>query len=713
MFLGTDERVGGEAAIAAPAPTSGDGQAHSIYRPDIDGLRAVAVLSVVAFHAFPEWIKGGFVGVDVFFVISGFLISTLLFKDLDQGRFRFTSFFARRIRRIFPALIVVLIACFAFGWLALIPSEYKQLGKHMFGGAAFISNILFWGESGYFDVSAELKPLLHLWSLGIEEQFYILWPLTLFIAYKRRANLLALIFSISLISFALNMIYVYNDRVAAFYSPYTRFWELLLGSGLAYLTLRRNATVDAALDRMPRLISPARSSASDAKAIAGLVLVSGAILLFDKEKAFPGWYGLLPTLGALLIISAGPDAWFNRTILAHRVPVFIGLISYPLYLWHWPLLSFARIIESGVPSLGMRMALIGVSLFLAALTYWLIERPIRTSRRGAVPVLLCLLLAVVATIGHNAYRRDGLSFRMKHLVTTLSDLSNFDSYRTAYTKCPAPALSELSWCMSSKPGPIDYAIWGDSHADHLFPGIAGNDTAHNWLLIGQSSCPPLVNMHVYKIGERDVCRERNRAALEVILQDKNISRVLLVSAGPFYISDAGFARGHQGRNDPKFWTIEPAESGSEKKQRQRLFYDGLAETARLLQRAGKQVDVSVDVPELPFEPADCVFKRPFSRRPIPCEIRKKAVLERQKKYREILLELHDTVPGVRLFDPLDYLCDQNFCKVRAGGDVLYYRDSHHLSLRGSDFLARPFISWHEATVPPSFDRRRFIGDAGV
>jgi peptidoglycan/LPS O-acetylase OafA/YrhL len=702
-------RDGSAAAEQAPIPISES--AHPTYRPDIDGLRAVAVLSVVGFHAFPEWVRGGFVGVDVFFVISGFLISSILFNDLHQGRFTFISFFARRIRRIFPALIIVLVATFAFGWFALIPSEYKQLGQHIFGGSAFIANILFWRESGYFDVSAELKPLLHLWSLGIEEQFYILWPLTLFIAHKRRANLLSLVFSIALISFALNIAHVYNDGVATFYSPHTRFWELLLGGALACLMRHKNPTADTPLARR-RFMFTGRLSIEDAKSIGGFLLIVVAIFLLDKEKAFPGWYGLLPTLGALLIISAGPDARLNRTVLAHRALVFIGLISYPLYLWHWPLLSFARIIASDTPPPEVRMALVLASLLLAVLTYRFIERPIRTSRRMDVAVVLSLLLVIVATVGYNAYRRDGLPFRMKHLVTTLSDLSSFGSYRTAYTKCAAPGMSEFSWCMSSKPGPIDYALWGDSHADHLFPGIAESDKAHNWLLIGQSSCPPLANMRVYKIGERDICHERNKAALDFILQDRNISRVLLASAGPFYISDIGFAPAHQGRNDPKLWTIEPVESSRGKKDEERLFYDGLAETVRLLQRAGKRVDVYVDVPELPFEPADCVFKRPFSSRLVPCEIKKEVVLSRQKEYREILLKLRDTVPGVRLFDPLDFLCDQRLCQIRAGSNLLYYRDSHHLSLRGSALLAGPFIAWRDATVDRSFDRRRFIGDVG-
>lgn len=210
---------------------------HPKYRPDIDGLRAVAVLSVVAFHAFPAWMKGGFIGVDVFFVISGFLISTIIFENLDRGTFSFADFYARRIKRIFPALLLVLIASFAFGWFLLLADEFKQLSNHIVAGAGFVSNLVLWSEAGYFDNSAETKPLLHLWSLGIEEQFYIVWPFVLWFAWKRKLNLLTLTVIVSLISFGLNLKGIKQDSVATFYSPQTRFWELLSGSILAWLAI--------------------------------------------------------------------------------------------------------------------------------------------------------------------------------------------------------------------------------------------------------------------------------------------------------------------------------------------------------------------------------------------------------------------------------------------------------------------------------------------
>lgn len=228
---------------------------HPKYRPDIDGLRAIAVLAVVAFHAFPNLVKGGFIGVDVFFVISGYLISTIIFENLDKGTFTFSEFYARRIKRIFPALILVLVACLIFGWFVLLADEYNQLGKHIVAGAGFISNIVFWNEAGYFDNIADTKPLLHLWSLGIEEQFYIVWPLLLWCTWKRKLNLFTITVIFAITSFVLNLKGIKQDAVATFYAPYTRFWELLTGSLLAWVALYKNNEVANLRNKVDRYIS--------------------------------------------------------------------------------------------------------------------------------------------------------------------------------------------------------------------------------------------------------------------------------------------------------------------------------------------------------------------------------------------------------------------------------------------------------------------------
>ncbi len=203
-----------------------------LYRADIDGLRAVAVLAVVAFHVFPLRVRGGFIGVDIFFVISGYLISALLFTGFERKNFSFTDFYSRRIRRVFPALLLILFASYVFGWFALTADEYKPLGKHIAGGAAFVSNFVFLRESGYFDNLEDKKPLLHLWSLGVEEQFYLIWPLLLWTGWKLRLNFLAMTAAVGLISFGLNIFYVSSNTALAFYAPQTRFWELMIGAAL-------------------------------------------------------------------------------------------------------------------------------------------------------------------------------------------------------------------------------------------------------------------------------------------------------------------------------------------------------------------------------------------------------------------------------------------------------------------------------------------------
>lgn len=368
--------------MTTPAPHL----SHPKYRPDIDGLRAVAVLSVVAFHAFPTWMTGGFIGVDVFFVISGFLISTIIFENLDKGTFSFAEFYARRVRRIFPALVLVLLTCLTFGWFLLLPDEFGQLGKHIAAGTGFVSNLVLWVEAGYFDNSADTKPLLHLWSLGIEEQFYIVWPFVLWLAWKRKSNLLTLTILLALVSFYLNLKGIKKDPVATFYSPQTRFWELLSGSILAWFALYKK---DAFTNFKLRLagwrakLGYREAVEPDGRTLSNVISFVGGLLLIygfwriTKDVSFPGNWAVMPVLGTVLIILAGPKAWINRSILSNKIAVWFGLISFPLYLWHWPLLSFARIVEGEVPSHNIRSAIVALSILLAWLTVKFFEKPFR------------------------------------------------------------------------------------------------------------------------------------------------------------------------------------------------------------------------------------------------------------------------------------------------------------------------------------------------
>jgi peptidoglycan/LPS O-acetylase OafA/YrhL len=349
------------------------------YRADIDGLRAIAVLAVLAYHASPAALPGGFAGVDIFFVISGYLISGLIAQALAAGRFSLAGFYARRIRRIFPALALVLAATLAYGGVVLLPQELALLGRDAAGGAGFIANLLFWAEVGYFDRDAAAKPLLHLWSLGVEEQFYIVWPLLLWALHRRRGAPFWPIAALAAASFAACLILTPTHPAASFYSPATRLWELALGAALARFAA----------------LPPADARLRDAASLIGLALIALSLALLGAADPFPGWRALVPTLGAALLIAAGPAAWVNRRLLAHRAMVGIGLISYPLYLWHWPLLSYAHIIHQGRPLKPLLLlALVAASFALAWLTWRWLETPIRTRARRPVPALAATMAAL-------------------------------------------------------------------------------------------------------------------------------------------------------------------------------------------------------------------------------------------------------------------------------------------------------------------------------
>src|SRR3569833_134401 len=364
--------------------------AHA-YRPDIDGLRAIAVVAVLGFHAFPDAFPGGFTGVDIFFVISGFLISGIILGDLEKGTFTFGQFYARRIRRIFPALALVLAATLFLGWLILSPYEFDQLGGHVAAGAGFISNLLLFHESGYFDTDSALKPLLHLWSLGVEEQYYLVWPLLLFALRRHMSRIFWLILGIAVGSFLLNILLVHRLPSAAFYLLATRCWELMMGSSAAYRAM--HSTNRSSLPFVVR----------DGIAIAGLALLALGFALVRDSEDFPGWWALLPTAGALLLIQAGPQAWSNRNLLGNRVVVYVGLISYPLYLWHWPLLTYARILYGEIPPVGVRVGGLILGIALAWATYEFVEKRVRALGRGPTAVrtagLAGAAVAVLATLG--------------------------------------------------------------------------------------------------------------------------------------------------------------------------------------------------------------------------------------------------------------------------------------------------------------------------
>lgn len=501
------------------------------YRPDIDGLRAVAVLAVIGFHAFPQWVPGGFVGVDIFFVISGYLISTIILTAVNAGRFSFATFYARRIRRIFPALIAVLAACYAAGWFLLYADQFEPLGKHIAGGAGFVSNYVLWRESGYFDADADTKPLLHLWSLGIEEQFYLVWPLMVFAAWKARLNLVALTIVVFVLSIYFNVDGIRRDLVGTFYSPFTRFWELTAGSALAAILTDQGTWLGVKCRQLYDGLR-SRGSVRDVIAVAGLALAIGAVFGLDRTRHYPGLWALVPVAGAFVMVAAGPDAWLNRTVLSHRVLVGIGLISYPLYLWHWPLLSFARLLNSETPPPAVRSAAILAAFVLAWLTYVVIEKPIRFGPRGrgVVPVL-CVLMAVCGTAGYYTFINRGLIERPLNRSEKASFLRFYESLRrdieqSYRLECDFMELGtdgvkdRIPETCTAKGQSRTLFLWGDSHAQALSAGIRSVLPSGEVLAqVATSHCRPgIVPLDLDVPGGR--CKRANDYALARIAELK-------------------------------------------------------------------------------------------------------------------------------------------------------------------------------------------------
>ncbi len=641
------------------------------YRADIDGLRAVAVLAVVVFHAFPSALPGGYIGVDIFFVISGYLISSIIYRSLEEGRFSFAAFYARRVRRIFPALLCVLLACVVAGWYVLLADEYKQLGKHTLAGTAFASNIVLWREAGYFDNAAETKPLLHLWSLGIEEQFYIAWPFLAWAACKLGWARLMLPLLVALASFWLNIHGMERDASGTFYLPMTRAWELLAGSLLAGVLLRR-----------PRLGGP---FTSHAMAVTGFALLAWGLAAIDKNTAYPGPWALIPVLGALLIIAAGPSAWLNRLLLSHRLAAGVGLISYPLYLWHWPLLSFARIVQSTTPSTTTRLAAVLLSIVLAWLTYRWIERPIRTP--GAQPrtvAVLGVLMTLMAAIGLGLYFQDGLAQRqtLAHVTPPIERLTDDDPQ--AHAACLATyglSHEKIRYCRLSSPmgDKPRIALLGDSHAAALYPGLSAQlaqTRRESLLMIGGRV---FVNVAAYPEGnqfEMEVSRGGIKA-VQFVAQEPSIQTVVVVTRGTGYLAGNG-----------NFYLLNnPAIT-----DRHKVLDLGLRATLDLLLRNGKKIVFVVEPPTLDFDPARCQEVRPYrlTRPDAQCTITRQAFEASHAAYRQLVFAMLKDYPQVKIFDSAQHMCDDQVCHGKQGQQVLY-GDTHHLSAAGSAYLAKELV----------------------
>jgi len=659
---------------------------HPSYRPDIDGLRAIAVTSVVIFHAFPELLPGGFIGVDIFFVISGYLISQIIISGILNDSFSLIDFYSRRVKRIFPALLTVLLSSFLIGWFVLLPEELKQLGKHITAGAGFASNLVLLIEGGYFDSNSEKKILLHLWSLGIEEQFYLIWPFILLISWRLRKNLYAVTFIFLFVSFILNVAYIHKSPQTVFYSPLTRFWELLCGASLASLHLIKlkqkifNETITGTV----------RNSCS----FMAITILVVAYSLIAADKRFPGWWALLPTLGSALVIASGPFAWLNRTILANRVLVWLGLISYPLYLWHWPLLAFARIMQNELPSVEIRLAVVALSILLAGLTYLFIEKPIRfhskhqschSKFKNAVPLLLATLMVLVGYLGYNTYDRDGYRF--------LASLKSIDIQNNGFNWDEIDAYSKKA-NEQNNALKRDAILIGDSHALAYFGGFSEIFKKHNTQLQIQfvAACPPFFDIAVQYDGQKEHCGQVMNNYLNNAINSAEIKTIILTSRGPLYLTGKGY-----GDIDPITLSIRSIKNSNNSTLNSESNYEVTFENAfditlQKLTSKNKKIFYIVDAAELGFEPESCVDSRPVQLIPnikLICGVAKTDYQKRNSKYIEMISAMSFKYPSVTFLYPSKHLCDDKYCYAKKDG-IIYYRDDDHISYAGSIALGKQF-----------------------
>lgn len=501
------------------------------YRPEVDGLRAVAVIPVILFHAGFSTFSGGFVGVDIFFVISGYLITTIITQELERGRFSIVTFYERRARRILPALFFVIAACIPFAWLWLMPQDMRDFSQSISAVAAFGSNFLFWRESGYFDTAAELKPLLHTWSLAVEEQFYVLFPIFLLLFWRfGKRWVAALIAAALIISLGLAEFIVDTRPAAAFFLLPTRAWELSIGA-LTALILSDKTSI-----RISKV-------AAEALSAAGLILIAFSVFAYSKLTPFPSLYALVPTVGtALIILFASRDTAVGR-LLSLKLMMGVGLISYSAYLWHQPLFAFARHRAPDSLSPYVLIGLCFLALLLAFFSWRYVERPFRrkelVQRRSvftfaSVGSLALLALGIAGhasggfpgrlgpeRAGFAAYFENGIpewryfeATQMLEKYRSDCDFYDLEQYRAGNaTRAPRPEIS--SDCYTRNPElPHSVMIWGDSHAQQFRYGLDQNlDDSWQILQVATSGCSPRI---VVEVSKDDFCDYSNWFALQTI-----------------------------------------------------------------------------------------------------------------------------------------------------------------------------------------------------
>jgi peptidoglycan/LPS O-acetylase OafA/YrhL len=630
------------------------------YRPDVDGLRTIAVGTVILFHGKLGIFPGGFVGVDVFFVISGFLISSILLGEIAHGRFSLAGFYERRIRRILPALTVVLIAVMAAGALLFSPQDYVVLAKSAKAAALFYANFHFDRQAGYFMPEAETQPLLHTWSLAVEEQFYLVAPLFLWaIARFARRWQIAAVVGTFFVSLAYSAWATTQLDSGAFYLPYSRAFELLLGTILA-------------MGLFPQL----RSAAAEWVGGAGLVMIAAAVLFFSASTPFPGVAALLPCVGAALIIASGAG---NTTLvsrfLATAPMVFTGKISYSLYLWHWPIFVFAEYYFEGL-SVVDRIGLIVIAYLLSVLTYWFVEQPARqkTPRltRGRVFAAGAAALLLAVGVAQLVIGTRGLPQRLGPEIAAFDEAVRKNK---GYTPCPENEawLASTSDCEigDKKAAEPSFLIWGDSHArvvSSTADAIAA-EKGIKGLVLFHGGCPPFLPESGSPF-ERRRCAERSRQA-EALLAGKRFSNIVLVACWGLYAEGGAYRNGK--------WFDSAFDLGDTAKNRA-AFASALTATVQKILATGRTVTIVGPVPDLKMNPPDTMIKAMMRGGKADTRSTFASFKERQTAVLATMEQLSRN-PKVRVVYPHESLCNAEICAtVRDGMPI--YSDDNHLGVNG-------------------------------
>lgn len=651
-----------------------------IYRPEIDGLRALAVIPVVLFHAGVAGFAGGFIGVDVFFVISGFLITSIIARDLRGGEFSFLRFWERRARRILPALMVVVLFTLVVGWFLLSTVDYQRHGESAVAQSFFASNFVFWKQAGYFGPTASQLPLLHTWSLAVEEQFYLIFPLTMFLLTRFVIRLRWSFIALTVVaSFLVSVWATDSAPTAAFYLSPSRAWELGVGALLALWAANRSNPVNR------KLAEPA--------SILGVALILLAVFAYDETTKFPGVAAVPPVLGSALIVWANTH---QRTVagnfLALKPIVFVGLISYSLYLWHWPLLIFTSY-PTGSDSLSglTAVVVIGLSFLVAYASYVFVETPFRKrrlwkSRRTMFSGSLASLL-VVGAIGLFIRADISTDIRLSDTAIAYGEAAESRSERQRHCSLDPTGSAHISdidsICMyGDLDGDAKFVVWGDSHVDsllHAFDTLA-EQFQITGMHLSRSVCPPILEVHV-RIQN---CASINSRAYNLI-QELNITTVVLSGSWVRYGSEEDRLRPF---NDSEF---VPSDGSS-----LTALTEGMEHTVKRLIDSGIDVWLVRDVPKFGFDPPRRLFGvERFGKSINDIGITYEEYESSQAPIDRLFIELEQV--GAQVINLPGMLCEADFCPVLIDGVVLY-RDDGHLSIEGSRFVAPAFTQILESLI---------------